>query len=73
MPAGEQPPGDGSALARMSNLPERGKEPASARVPPYGIGEMGASLLQPCRGHLGKVARRSPRWLRDVVCDCCAM
>ena len=32
MPAGEQPPGDGSALARMANLPERLKEPASARV-----------------------------------------
>lgn len=73
MPAGEQPPGEGSAFDRMSHLPERGKEPASPRVPPYGIGEMGASLLQPCRGHLGKVAHRCLRWLRDVVCDGCAM
>ena len=32
MPAGEQPPGEGSALDRMGRLPERGKEPASARV-----------------------------------------
>jgi hypothetical protein len=32
MPAGEQPPDEGSAIDRMSHLPERGKEPASARV-----------------------------------------
>ncbi len=32
MPTGEQQPRDGGALARMANLPERGREPASARV-----------------------------------------
>ena len=32
MPAGDQPPDEGSAFDRMAHLPERGKEPASARV-----------------------------------------
>ena len=32
MPDGDQRPGEGSAFDRMAHLPERGKEPASARV-----------------------------------------
>jgi len=68
MPAGEQPPGDGSAFDRMSHLPERGKEPASARVLDTWISQAQEGVLtNPKPAGQGRAAAKTSKLTTHVL------